>query len=546
MAQDIVLKNAAVYTVDADHSWAEAVVISGGKIAFIGQNVGAESYISSGSKVLDLGGMMVLPGFSDAHAHPSHAMDYVSNINLYGLDSVEEYMREISEYAKGHRDAAFLRGGGWDNRFFSSRGPEKSILDALVADKPISLESYDGHSLWVNSVTLDMAGINRDTKDPEGGLIERDPNTGIPGGTLRETAMGLVDGVIPDYSIEERKAALLAYQEMALRSGVTLSHDAMLEPPSIASFRELAAEGKLKMRFRGSFLMDPGRNIEEQVEAVLRERSLNGDPYFQVTAAKIFVDGVIEGGTAFLHEPYKHKPDFRGEPLWSSEKLNAMTAALDHEDIQVHYHVIGDAAAAMALDALAFAQARNGKRDGRHLITHLQLVDPEDIPRFRELGVVGVPQPFWFKIDDYYRNLALPFLGETRARVQYPMKSFIEHGIIMASSSDFPVTIPFDPLIGIQTGITRSAVSPKENMVLWPDERVGLGELVRSFTANGAYANFLEGEIGSLEAGKRADLIVLARNLFDIPPEEISAVKVLLTIVDGQVVYIDEDFDRKV
>jgi len=536
----LVLKNGLVYTVDQDRSWAQALVISDGRIVYVGSNEGLEPFVSSSSDVIDLGGKMVLPGFSDAHAHPSQSMDYFGNISLFQLGSIEEYQQVIADYVGIHGDAEVLRGSGWDNRFFSSRGPHKKSLDDLVPNQLISLVSYDFHSTWVNSLTLQRAGITRETPDPDGGIIERDPDTGEPSGTLREAAMRLVDSVIPEYSIEERKDALLAYQDMAARVGVTLSHDAMLEPQSIAAYRELANEGRLKMRFHGSLLMEPEEGAGEQVDALLEECSRNNHPYFQVSAAKIFVDGVIEGGTAYLHDPYKHKPDFRGEPIWQPEILNEMTFALDKQYLQIHFHVIGDAAAEITLDALEYARAQNGTRDSRHMITHLQLVAPEDVRRLGELGVVGVPQPFWFKVDNYYRKLALPFLGKTRADVQYPMKSFLDNGVIMASASDFPVTIPFDPLIGIQSGITRSAIGSDQSEVLWPEERATLEQMIASFTYNGAYSNFIEDETGSLEVGKRADLVVLERNLFEIPPAEISRTRVLMTMIDGQEVYRDK------
>jgi predicted amidohydrolase YtcJ len=257
------------------------------------------------------------------------------------------------------------------------------------------------------------------------------------------------------------------------------------------------------------------------------------------------VDGVIEGGTAYLLEPYAHQPDFRGEPIWGPELLNNACATLDKEKIQIHLHVIGDAAARITLDALELTLDKNGKWDSRHSITHLHLVDPDDIARFKDLEIIGLPQPFWFKIDDYYHELALPYLGKEGADRQYPMQSLIDSGVVMASGSDFPVTIPFDPLIAIQTGITRS--TPKENNgeVLWPEECSNLEDMIRSFTYNGAYANFLEDENGSLEIGKKADLIILEKNLFEIPVEQIAETKVLLTMVDGNVVYQGTDFPRE-
>jgi predicted amidohydrolase YtcJ len=537
MKANLVLKNASIYTVDKERSWAQAIAIADDKIVFVGADVDIEPYIESDTVVIDLDGKMVLPGFVDAHAHPSHAMDFVGNISLYSLDSLDAYEAAIADFVESHPDREFYRGSGWADTLFPNLGPSKKILDALIPDRPVALVSYDGHSRWVNSVAMERSGITKDTPDPEGGRIERDPDNGEPSGVLRETAMKLVDKVIPDYSLEERKHGLLAYQEMATSVGITLTHDAMLDAGCIEAFNALAEEGKLKMRFRGSITMDPDKDIGPQIKTVLQERTKNAHPFFQTNAAKIFVDGVVEGGTAYLFEPYAHKPDFRGEPIWEPELLNYTSVALDKENLQIHLHVIGDAAAHITLDALEQAQVLNGKRDSRHLVTHLQLVAPEDIRRFKQLDIVGVPQPFWFKIDEYYRELALPYLGKERADVQYPMQSFIDAGVVMASASDFPVTIPFDPLIAIQTGMTRSGFDRESNEVLWSDERVGLEDMIQSFTYSGAYANFLENETGSIEVGKQADIIVLDQNLFEIPVSEIAKTKVLMTLVDGKDVY---------
>jgi predicted amidohydrolase YtcJ len=539
---DLILKNGSIYTVDKKHSWAEAVAVAGDRIVFVGSNEATGSLIGSETVVIDLNGKMVLPGFVEAHAHPSHAMDVVSNINLHPLDTLEEYEAAIAEYIERNPNAEAFRGGGWSDTLFPNLGPTREILDALSPDRPVALVSYDGHSYWVNSVTLERARINKDSADPEGGRIERDPETGQPSGTLRETAMKLIESVVPDYSIEERKEALLAYQEMAVRTGITMCHDAMLGAPSIAAFNALAEEDQLKIRFRGSVALEPTQAIDQQVEAVIRERSRNTHPLFQILAAKIFVDGVVEGGTAYLLEPYAHKPEFCGEPIWEPGILNAASAALDAKNLQIHFHVIGDAAARITLDALEHAQNENGRRDSRHLVTHLQLVEPEDISRFARLDVIAIPQPFWFKIDDYYRKLALPYLGERRASKQYPMQSFVDAGVTVASASDFPVTIPFDPLIAIQLGITRSSVNDLMDEVLFPEEIMTLEDMITSFTYNGSYANFLENRTGSLEAGKRADLVVLDQNLFEIPANDISKAKVLLTLIDGKEAFRAPEF----
>ena len=537
MKVNLVIKNASVYTVDKERSWAQAIAIADDRIIFVGSDADVEAYIGPETRVVDLDGKMVLPGFVDAHAHPSHAMDLVSNISLYGLDSLDGYQSTIADFVRLHPDRKFYRGSGWADTLFLILVPRKKILDVIIPDRPIALISYDGHSMWVNSVSLKKAGISKETPDPEGGIIERDPITGEASGVLRETAFKLIEEVIPEPSVEERKIGLLAYQEMAASVGITMAHDAMLDAACIEGFNALAEEGKLNMRFRGSITMDPDEGIEPQIRTILSERSRNTHLNFKTNSAKIFVDGVLEGGTAYLSEPYKHKPDFCGKPIWNPAILNETCSMLDKEKIQIHVHVIGDEAAHITLNALEHAEKTNGKRDSRHMVTHLQLVKPEDIQRFKQLGIVGLPQPFWFKIDEYYTELALPYLGKERAELQYPMKSFFDAGVVMASASDFPVTIPFDPVIAIQTGITRRSVVDALGEVLWPEERVSLEDMIQSYTYSGAYANFLEKESGSIEVGKKADIIVLNQKLFEIPTDEIANTKVLMTFIDGKEVF---------
>jgi predicted amidohydrolase YtcJ len=443
----------------------------------------------------------------------------------------------MQEFIEAHPERDFYRGSGWDNILFSMRGPDKDFLDGIMPEKPVSLVSYDGHSLWVNSAMLENAGITKDTPDPDGGVIERDPENGEPTGTLRETAMKLVDKVIPGYSAEEKANTLKAYQDMAFRCGVTMCHDAMLDEDNLTGFKDLESGGLLRMNFRASILIEPDKPAAEQIQFMLDQRAGNRHPKFQTNTAKLFVDGVVEGGTAYLLDPYANKADYYGELIWEPGALKEICAALDAQQIQIHIHVIGDAAARIALDALEYALGQNGKRDARHMITHLQLVTPQDILRFKQLDVIGLPNPYWFKVDQDYHMLAVPYLGEQRAKYQYPMRSFLEAGVRMASASDFPVTVPFDPLMGMEIGVTRSPLGTVTDEILWPEERVTLEEMITSFTINGAYSNFMEGQTGSLETGKQADFVVLDQNIFEIPTKEIGNTKVLQTFVDGELVH---------
>lgn len=541
-AAGLILKNGFIYTVDAARTVAEAIAVRDGKIIHVGSDRDAEKYVGKETVVIDLQGRLVLPGFIDSHCHPVYgAAHELFDIMFTGLNSIEEYKKAIRDFAARHPGAKFIKGRGWKNTLFAKTGPDKKIIDEIIPDIPVALDDEGGHASWVNSLTLKLAGITRETKDPRGGVIERDPLSGEASGTLREGAANLIADLFPDYTVEQLMQAVEAYQRMAASFGITTAHDATVDVNGndFNAYKNLEKKDRLAMRFRASLFVDPKQGLE-QVDQLIAKRAKNSGPLFQANGAKVYIDGVVEGSTAFLKEPYKHLANSRGEPRWETEKLNAMCAALDKNKFQIHVHAIGDAATAMTLDAFAYAAGKNGRRDARNLITHIQLVDPQDVFRFKELGVVAVPQPYWFMKDDYYYNLQVPYLGQKRADEEYPMESFFKAGVVVASASDYAVTIPCNPLRAIQIGITRSVLGvtdPQE--ILWPEERATLDQMIASFTINGAYANFLEDTTGSLEVGKMADLIVLDDNLFFMPPDKISGVKVMMTFFAGKKVFSD-------
>jgi predicted amidohydrolase YtcJ len=539
---NLVLKNGFIYTVDGQRTIAEAVAIIDGKFVYVGSTSEVNQYIGKETRVIDLDKRMVLPGFIDSHCHPAYgAAHQLFDVMFTGLNSIAEYKKAIRDFAAKHPDAKFIKGRGWKNTLFGKTGPDKKIIDEIIPNIPVALDDDGGHAAWVNSLTLKLAGITKETKDPRSGVIERDPESGEPTGTLRESAAYLISEIFPDYTVEQLMQALEAYQKMAAKFGITTAHDATVDAGGndFNAYKNLEKENRLAMRFRASLFVDPQKELE-QVAQLIVEREKSRGPLFQTNGAKIYIDGVVEGGTAYLKEPFKHLANFRGVPRWDSDKLYSMCAELDKNKFQIHVHSIGDAATALTLDAFAYAIEKNGKRGSRNLITHIQLVDPQDILRFKELGVVAVPQPYWFMKDDYYYNLQVPYLGLKRADDEYPMESFFKAGGVVASASDYAVTIPCNPLIAIQTGITRSCLGitdPKE--ILWPAERATLEQMLASFTINGAYANFLENTTGSIEVGKMADLIVLDKNLFNLAVEEISKVKVILTFFAGKEVFSD-------
>jgi len=549
---DLVLQNGFVYTVDEQRQRTEAVAVRGKDITYVGDAAGVQEFIGPDTEVINLGGKMLLPGFIDSHAHASATINEDDSVMLYHLDSKEDYVSAVKRFSEKHPEMEVIYGNGWNNEAFPPQGPLKEELDAIVTDRPVSLMSNDGHSIWVNTRALEMAGITKDTPCPYGGLIEINPAIGEPSGTIRETARDLVQNVLPPYTVDQMKTGIREFMLEAARVGITTVHDPMLLLPEskgqlngygsasncIPAYEELLKNKELTIRVRGTILTDPTKS-DTQVPDLVAACAAQQDPLFQITGAKVFVDGVVEGGTAYLLEPYAHKPDFRGEPLWEQESLNALCRAVDREKRQIHIHAIGDAAIRMSLDALAVAKEHNGRRDSRHLITHLHVVDYADIPRFAELNIVGVPQTFWHVKGDYF-EMEAAYLGRERAEKEYPLKSFLDVGVTLACASDYPVQVPSPPLLAIQLGITRCIPGETDpSQILGPDERVSLEDMIAGYTINGAFANFVENETGSIEVGKKADMVVLDRNLFEIPETEIADTNVLMTLFEGKAIYRD-------
>lgn len=559
---DTVLTNGYVYTGGTNPKTAEAVAVKSGTILFVGSSSDVQKYIGTGTKVIDLNGKMLMPSFFETHGHMQSQTSNIYSVNLKGLKSVDEYLKAIKKFSDENPNAVAITGFGWLNTMFPPTGPTKELLDQIRSDIPISLTSEDYHSAWVNSKALEMGKVTKDTPNPAGGGVIEHNAQGEPSGTLRESASGLVDGILPDYTIAQYKEGIKSYQKMAQSLGFTGAFDAVLGEGSnaIEAYKELAKSGELEMRFRGCYITDTEQG-PEQISSLSAAKTRDdcGD-LFKINKLKFFEDGVVEGLTAYLLEPYAPgtgKPDdYKGTPKWRLDRFKEVAAAGEKAGFQIHIHAIGDGAVRDSLDALAYAEQKNGKGDYRNEITHLQLVSPADIPRFKELGVIAAVNPYWHFKDDYYYNLQLPYLGKDRAEKEYPMKSFIDAGVMLASASDYPVTAPPDPLFGIEVGITRTVPSgslsygavqdpgdPKYKLPLWPEESVDLPSMIASYTYNGAYANFLEKETGSIEVGKSADMIILNQNLFKIPSTEISKAKVLMTMFKGEEVYKADNFN---
>lgn len=536
---DTVFLNGRVYTVDTDRSWAEAVAITDGRITYVGSSADAQQHIGTKTKAIDLSGRMLLPAFQDSHIHPIGGGVEAAACNLNGLDNLADYRAQISEYAAANPDVDWITGGGWAMSVFGpGSAPSRTIIDELVSDRPVFLTSQDGHTAWANTRAFEIAGIDKDTPDPVDGRIDRDPVSGELVGSLQEGAMNLIAKHVPATTSAARQQGLLYAQNMLHGYGITSIQDASVDRDSLETYAALERAGQLKLRVVGSLWWDRERG-EEQIEELMQLREeFDRGGLIRPTTIKIMEDGVMENYTAAMLEPYLIPDGSRGIPMVEPELLKQVVTALDREGFQVHFHSIGDAAIRYALDAIEEALLENGQLGNRHHISHIQMWDPADIPRFAELEVVANFQPLWAYADEYVTELTIPFIGEERARWMYPIKSVQETGAIIAFGSDWSVSTA-NPFAQIETAVTRKSADDDSIPVFIPEERIDLESAIVSFTINAAFVNKHEIDTGSIEIGKLADMIVLDQNLFEIEPEQISATNVLLTMFSGEVVHGD-------
>jgi predicted amidohydrolase YtcJ len=402
----------------------------------------------------------------------------------------------------------------------------------------VFLWSVDGHTGWANTKALELAKITDRTADPPDGRIDRNPQTAVAIGSLQEGAADLVAAAIPPTTPAQREAALRFAIEVLNRYGITAIQDAAAHEDDLKAYRVLDSRGELSLRVVAAIWWERSVGLE-QIERIKRLRAQYSTGRIDAGSVKIMQDGVMENFTAVLLEPYLRKPgNVRGTPMLEPRLLDEAVTQLDAAGFQVHFHAIGDGAVREALDAIEQARRVNGEQGHRHHIAHLELVDPADVPRFRQLGVIANFQPLWAYADDYITHLTIPFLGPERSARLYPIGTLYRSGAVVAFGSDWSVSSP-NPLEEIQVAVTRMGPAGQTHTPFLPGERISLPEALAAFTINAAYTNRLEKTTGSLEPGKSADLIVLDRNLFAIAPTQIAKAHVLLTLLEGRSVHGD-------
>jgi len=535
-AADTVLINGGIYTVDANRSWAQAVAIRDGKIVAVGTNEDIEAMTAADTQRVDLEGRMALPGFHDSHVHPTMGGYALLGCGLEEESSVEGIIAKVTTCA-APSDEGWLQGHAFNLALFDQDGPHKSLLDAIPTDRPIILWGSDGHNAWANSRALELAGITADTPEPPLGVIERDPD-GSPSGTLRETAQDILRDVLPDLTLESNVNALGRGIAHLNSFGITSYIDALVGLDDYESYQALEQAGGLNARVVTSLTFESGfaRHYGDEFDKVLANRGVYESARLNHNSIKLFLDGVLEGETAALTEPYIGMHGKRGELILEPGQLDAAVTRFDAMGLQVHMHAIGDRAVRAGLDAIEAARKVNGKSDNRHHISHLQLIHFDDIERFASLDTAANFQATWAYPDEYILELNLPVLGQERVESMYPIASVGQSGGRIVGGSDWNVT-SVDPLEAIETAIRRQDPYVEKGPVLNEDESVGLATMIDAYTINGAWLMHQEERVGSIEAGKQADFVILDRNLFEIPVSEINEVQVVMTMIDGEIVF---------
>jgi predicted amidohydrolase YtcJ len=541
---DLALLDGRIATMDPARSWASALAVRDGRIAAVGADTAIRPLIGPRSRVIELRGRTVIPGFQDAHVHPVHGGLHLLRCSLHDETDVAAYARIIGDYAREHPAEPWILGGGWYMAAFPGGLPGRDLLDRIVPDRPAILSSRDGHSAWVNSRALELAGITAETADPPDGRIERDAD-GSPSGTLQEGAMDLVERVAPADTPADLEAALRLGQSHLHSLGITAWQDAIIEPEAEElAYVALASRDELTGRVVGALWWDRRRG-DEQIEELVERRATTSIGRYRATSVKLMMDGVLENFTGAMLEPYADghggTTSNRGLLQIDPDRLSRSVPRLDALGFQPHFHAIGDRAVRASLDAVEAARRANGPSDTRPHIAHIQVIHPDDVPRFRELGVAANAQPFWAAHEDQMDVLTIPFIGE-RWLWQYPFRSLRAAGATLAMGSDWSVTTA-NPLWEIEIAVERRyREQPESRKVFLPDQRLELVDALAAFTAGSAYVNHLD-ETGSLEVNKMADLTILDRDLFDRGAGAIGEARVIGTLVDGVALYEDPSLD---
>jgi predicted amidohydrolase YtcJ len=547
---DTVVVHARVYTVNARQPWAEAIAIQGEKILAVGSAKEIDAHRSPATKVIDAGGRLVLPGFTDCHNHFLDGSLSLQRVHLDDAKDVQEIQRRVKAFADAHPDQPWVLGRGWQYTAVGPTNlPDRKSLDEIVPDRPVYLESFDGHTWWANTKALQLAGITKKTPNPAGGEFVRDAATGEATGAIKEDAADAVmSNSIPRPSRQEILDAYRAGFKEANRAGLVRVHTpggvgvALSDLQNVDVLDQLRRAGDLTVRMYLAYRVMPPTITPVQFQEIEEARRKYHDEWISAGAVKFFFDGVVESHTAAMFTPYADNPKLKGDLLWDPDTYRRMVAELDKRDIQIFTHAIGDRAVQLALDAYESAAKENGTKDRRHRIEHIETITAQDIPRFGKLNVIASFQPLHAYPDDDVLLVWARNAGPERTQRAWAWRSVENSGGVLGFGSDWPI-VTLNPWPGVQNALTRQTIEGNPPGGFVPKERISLEDAIRGYTLGAAMAGHREKTEGSLEPGKAADLIIVDRDLFRIEPTEIGKTEVLLTMVGGKVVYQSANWD---
>jgi hypothetical protein len=531
---DLVLLNGKIWLTDTT-AFAQAMAIRQNRITCIGTTDEVQAYITSSTQVIDLAGKVVIPGFNDAHIHFLSGSLGLAEVQLSQLRTPTEVAKAIQQFAKENPDKAWITGRGWQYTMFPGGMPNKQFLDTLGIDKPIYLRAYDGHSALANTLALKRAGLNRQTVFEGYGEVLRDAH-GIPTGALTEGAQSLVSRHVPKPTDADKQHALRAGMKLAASLGITSIQNASGSPEELALYQQLHKNNELTLRVRCAFSVDEETTAEEINHFAHLRDSLPTNEYLQTNAIKFMLDGVIESHTAGMLEPYSDvHPEIKGTLSMPVNRYRELVDSLDQRKFQLFTHAIGDNAVREALNAYGYAAQHNGACDARHRIEHIEMINPDDLPRFAKEGVLPSMQPI--HADPGTIGVWSAAVGKSRLPYAFGWASMLNYGATLVFGSDWPACINIDPLHGIHVAVNRKTPGglPPEGWI--PAQRISLHQALKAYTWGGAYSSHEENSKGKLAVGFLADMVVLSQDIFSIDPSAIHATTVVLTVFDGKVIY---------